>query len=157
MLPAKERRQSEGQSWMWYRSRHSSEGLSLCKHPFYWQVCNELIRQWTDLNLYGARMKFACMFFILVLKQLHLCSVFLQWCSEADNLTQLVADVCLAVSQLLLQQWDLTCLLAHLHLRHARRQRCKYCAYPAIMACGFSVLFSAGFIIITTLLNITNW
>lgn len=87
---------------------------SLSTWVFYSQVCNELINQGADLDLYGAGIKFAHVLFILVLEQLHLCSAFLQRRPQADDLIQLVAHVGLAVPQLLLQQRDLARLLAHL-------------------------------------------
>lgn len=56
----------------------------------------------TDLNLYSARVEFICMLFILFLEHLNLCCALLQWRPEADDIIQLVADIRLAVSQLLL-------------------------------------------------------
>lgn len=54
--------------------------------------------------------------FALLLQQLRPRRVLLQRSLEADDLGQLVADVRLAVPQLLLQQRDLARLLAHLRL-----------------------------------------
>lgn len=70
----------------------------------------------TDLGLDGARVQLVSVLPALLLQLLRPCRVLLQRSLEADDLGQLVADVRLAVPQLLLQQRDLARLLAHLHL-----------------------------------------
>lgn len=70
----------------------------------------------TDLGLDGAGVQLVGVLPALLLQQLRPCCVLLQQSLEADDLAQLVADVCLAVPQLLLQQRDLARLLAHLRL-----------------------------------------
>lgn len=70
----------------------------------------------TDLGLDGAGVQLVGVLPALLLQQLRPRRVLLQRSLEADDLAQLVADVCLAVPQLLLQQRDLARLLAHLRL-----------------------------------------
>lgn len=85
-------------------------GLLPTNHPLI-ALCDA-----TDLGLDGAGVQLIGVLPALLLQQLRPRRVLLQRSLEADDLAQLVADVGLAVPQLLLQQRDLARLLAHLRL-----------------------------------------
>lgn len=117
-------------------------------------LCNEspLNNQHANLNLNGARVQFVLMVLILFLEHLHLGCLFFHWCPEADYLIQLVADVCLAVSQLLLQQWDLSCLLAHLRTFRKKNIKRKQWSVAVSVIWAFKNISSTCLLIIRYLL-----
>ena len=76
----------------------------------------EALKQ-AHLHLNGARMDLVLVFAAVSLQRLYSALALLQRGLEAHDLVQLVVDVRLSVSQLLLQQRDLPGLLANLYHR----------------------------------------